>query len=276
MAFEGEMLSNLKARLTEFMEVIEKHDDRCIQAKTELMYAQDELEKHDLDLHNTSRRIELISVDYKDAQVQLAENEKKLKEIEESTDVIEKSCEELEEKESKLEEEVENMEKKVYEVQRANQESYLAQLERKKVVTVREVERLSEKANQLEERAAILEATLEKAGTALMEVEEKEGEALDKEELSAEKIEFLAQLLFETDNHAEAAERICMSVERSIIETENELNSWKKKIKDLQEEVMGMDMVKSIETQVDENEMKQYFEKVKHQKEEQAKEQIKQ
>jgi len=272
-AFEGEMLVHLKARLNEFMDLVEKHDDRCIQAKTELIFAQDEFEKFDLELHNAQRRIELLQVDYKGAQERLAENEKKLKECEEMTESVEKKTEELDELERKVEDELDILEKQVAETHKENKDSMLAHLERKKVVTIREVERLVEKADNLQTRATLLEQTMEKAGTSLMECGDREEEALDREDLSEAKIEFLEGELYETENRADAAERSCQTVERGIMDVENEVNLWKKNIAKLVAEVTAMDQVIPLEADVDEHEMKAFLERVKHDKEHKEKEQ---
>lgn len=252
------MLSNLKARLTEITDLIDQHDERMITAKNELIYAAGEVEKQDNDLGNTRRRFELLSQDFKDAAERLVVNEKRLKELEESTEKIEQARDKLEEAEGKLDDECDELEVKKNDVKREVEkaEFMLTSEQRRKVVIDRDLNKIIEKANGLEQRNAILEETLEKAGTSLMECEEREEEALDREDLSAEKIEFLEGELHETDVRADIAERACQTVERGIIEVENEVNHWKRKVEALAAEMEAMDQVAKIEADIDENEMK--------------------
>jgi len=256
--FEGEMLGNLKARLTEITDLIESHDERKISAKNELIYAQGELEKNESDLANTKRRIELLSTDFKESAERLAVNEKKLRELEESTEKIEQDRDKLDEAEGALDDAVDELENKKGDVKREVERSEFAYTgeARRKVVIERDLGRLTEKAEGLEKRAEILEQTLEKAGQSLMECEEREEEALDREDLNEEKIEFLEGELHETEIRADIAERACQTVERQIIEVENEVNHWKRKVEALVAEMNAMDEVAKIEADIDENEMK--------------------
>merc|ERR1712142_1184487 len=116
--FEGEMLGNLKARLTEITDLIDQHDERMLSAKNELIYAQGEVEKAENDLGNTKRRFELLSEDYKRAQESLAVNEKKLKELEESTEKIEEARDKLEEAEGALDDACDELENKKNDMKR--------------------------------------------------------------------------------------------------------------------------------------------------------------
>lgn len=256
--FEGEMLGNLKARLTEITDLIDQHDERMIKAKNELIYALGEVEKEENDLGNTRRRFELLSKDYKDSQERLAVNEKKLKELEESTEKIEEARDKLEEAEGALDDACDELENKKNDMRREVEktEFQLTSEQRRKVVIDRDLNRLKEKADGFEQRAAILEETLEKAGTSLMECEAREEEALDREDLNEEKIEFLEGELHETEVRADIAERACQTVERGIIEVENESNHWKRKVEALAAEMEAMDQVAKIEADIDENEMK--------------------
>jgi len=256
--FEGEMLGNLKARLTEITDLIDQHDERMLSAKNELIYAQGEVEKAENDLGNTMRRFELLSDDFKRAQESLAVNEKKLKELEESTEKIEEARDKLEEAEGALDDACDELENKKNDMKREVEKAefqYASEV-RRKVVIDRDVARLKEKADGFEQRAAILEETLEKAGTSLDECEAREEEALDREDLNEEKIEFLEGELHETDVRADIAERACQTVERGIIEVENEMNHWKRKVEALAAEMEAMDQVAKIEADIDENEMK--------------------
>lgn len=257
-AFEGEMLGNLKARLTEITDLIDSHDEKMLSAKNELIYAQSELEKTEADLANTKRRIDLLSIDFKDAGERLAVNEKRLKELEDSTEKIEEQRDKLDEAEGQLDEENEELETKKNDMKREVErtEFTLSSEERRLVVVKRDTERATSKANMLEERATILEATLLKADESCMEMEEREEEAYDREDLNECKIEFLEGQCHENEIRADIAERACASVERVIIDIENEMNHWKRKVQALVAEMEAMDQVAKIEADIDENEMK--------------------
>ena len=248
------MLCNLKARLTEILELIESHDERMINAKNELIYAEGELEKNEADLANTKRRIDLLTIDFNEVTERLKVNEQKLKDLEESTEKIEVERDQLDEAEGILDEQIEEIDEKKNDMKREVERSgqALTSEERRKIVVERDIARLIEKANGLEQRGNILEQTLEKAGVSLMECEEREEAALDREDLNEEKIEFLEGELHETEVRADIAERACQTVERSIIEIENEVNHWKRKVDALAAEMEAMDQVARIEADIDE------------------------
>jgi len=252
-AFEGEMLVNLKARLTEILELIESHDERMINAKNELIYAEGELEKTEADLSNTIRRIDLLTIDFNESSERLKVNEVKLRELEESTEKIETARDQLDEAEGLLDEQIDEIEEKKNDQKREAEraEFSLSSEERRKIIVERDIASLTAKANGFEQRGDILESTLEKAGTSLMECEEREEEVLDREDLNEEKIEFLEGELHETDVRADIAERACQTVERGIIEVENEVNHWKRKVEALAAEMEAMDAVAKIEADID-------------------------
>jgi len=256
--FEGEMLGNVKNRLNEIADLIDQHYEKVTTYKNELIYAQGEAEKADSDLNNTKRRYQLLEEDLKFSQGRLETHEKKLKELEESTEKIEQERDKLEEAEGELDDSIDELEVKKNDMKREVERSEfsLSSEQRRKVVIERDLGRLKEKADGLEQRAKILEETLEKAGQSLMECEQREEEALDREDLNEEKIEFLEGELHETDIRADIAERACQTVERGIIEVENEMNHWKRKVEALAAELTAMDEVVKIEQDIDENEMK--------------------
>merc|ERR1719447_671199 len=73
-----------------------------------------------------------------------------------------------------------------------------------------------------EARVAQLEETIEKHGKRLEELEEREGESGDREQLNEEKVSFLERELKETTVRAEAAERNCAVLKNTILEAETE------------------------------------------------------
>lgn len=251
-------MGNLKARLTEILELIESHDERMINAKNELIYAEGEFEKNEADYANTKRRIDLLTIDYNEVSERLKINEVKLKDLEDNTEKIETARDALDEAEGLLDEQIDEIEEKKNDQKREAEraEFNLSSEQRRKVVVDRDITRLTQKADGLEQRGNILDSTLEKAGTSLMECEEREEEALDREDLNEDKIEFLEGELHETEVRADIAERACQTVERGIIEVENEVNHWKRKVQALAAEMEAMDEVAKIEADIDEKEMK--------------------
>merc|ERR1712157_373181 len=115
--------------------------------------------------------------------------------------------------------------------------------QRKVVVVNRDTEKVKDRADALEKRVALLEETIENAGKSLHELEEREGESSEREELNEEKLRFLEGQFKEAEVRAEAAERSCGVMERNILETTNEINSWTEKREKIEQEMLDMDAV---------------------------------
>ena len=61
--------------------------------------------------------------------------------------------------------------------------------------------------------------------------------------MNEEKLRFLEGQYKEAEVRAEAAERTCGVLERNILETENEINSWIVKREHIEKEMLEMDSV---------------------------------
>ena len=99
---------------------------------------------------------------------------------------------------------------------------------------------MKDKADALEKRVALLEETIENAGKSLQELEAREGESSEREELNEEKLLLLEGQFKEAEVRAEAAERSCGVMERNIEETTNEINSWKEKREKIEQEMLDI------------------------------------
>ena len=90
----------------------------------------------------------------------------------------------------------------------------------------------------------ILEETVESTGESLRNLEERELESSDKEALNEEKIAFLEGQMKEAEVRVEAAERQAQNLERVIVETDTERQSWVSKREEIEremEDIEGME-----------------------------------
>jgi chromosome segregation ATPase len=84
-------------------------------------------------------------------------------------------------------------------------------------------------------------STIQKASESLAELEEREGEAAEKETYNEEKLAFLLGQFKEAEVRAEAAERSCQVLENNISEIQSEISDWNKKIAAIDDEMAQMD-----------------------------------
>jgi len=240
-----ERLGKLRAKLKEITEYIETADQRKTDAKHAIVEASARLEKAETEVQSSRRRICLIEEDLKVTSERLQTAEEKLKTSTDTADECETTRQELETKESEDDEKIQNLEEKIKEMKRTLELNELKCVEsqRKQTVYTRDIERIREKADGFETRVKLLEETIANHGQSLQELETREGEAGDREQLNEEKLHFLEGQLKETEVRAEAAERGCAVAERNILETENEINSWIQKREEIEREMIEMDDV---------------------------------
>nr|Q9U5M4.1 RecName: Full=Tropomyosin-2 [Podocoryna carnea]CAB55601.1 tropomyosin [Podocoryna carnea] len=240
-----EKLGKLRAKLKEITEQIDDADQKKVEAKHALVDSLARLEKNEVEVNSAKRRIKLIEKDLEDSSERLKVAEEKLIKVEAEEKKIEEARNLLEEAESADDEKMYNIEEEFKESKRtleSNETKYI-EAQRKGVVISRDVEKTRDKADTLEKRVAVLEQTIASAGESLVELEEREGESSEREEINEEKLIFLAGQFKESEVRAEAAERSCNVLERNIFETENEINTWIQKRKEIEDEMIEMDTV---------------------------------
>jgi len=240
-----EKLGKLRNKLKEITEYIETADQRKTDAKHAIVEASARLEKAETEVQSSRRRICLIQTDLNDASERLQTAEEKLKVSNDTTDDCENTRQELETKESEDDEKIQKLEEQIKEMKRTLELNELKCVEsqRKQTVYTRDIEKVKEKADGFETRVKLLEETIANHGQSLQELETREGEAGDREQLNEEKLHFLEGQLKETEVRAEAAERGCAVAERNILETENEINAWIQKREEIEREMIEMDDV---------------------------------
>lgn len=122
----------------------------------------------------------------------------------------------------------------------------LVEVQRKKVVLLRDIDKVTEKGNTLEKRMAILEETVESTGESLRNLEERELESSDKEALNEEKIAFLGTQMKEAEVRLEAAEREAQNLERVILDTDTERQSWIVKREEIEKEMAEIEGMEDL------------------------------
>ena len=88
-----------------------------------------------------------------------------------------------------------------------------------------------------------MEDTLQRATESMRELEEREGEIAEREETSALKLQFIEGQLKDSEDRLDTAERAVGVFERNITETTNEIQAWKNKTSEIDEELECMDNV---------------------------------
>lgn len=236
-------MGKLRAKLKEITE----HIDEAEAAKTDASHANIEaiarLEKHDTELQSAQRRVKLVQKDLTDVTERLKGQEKKLKSTTKQSEEIEETREELETKEAEGDEHVEELETQLKEMRRTVELNALRVVdgERKIQVCTNEIAKTQDKATKNEGRVANLEELIQTHGKNLEELEDREGEAGDRESLNEEKHNFLTGQLKETETRAEAAERMHAVSTNLVVETENEIAVLVKKTQDMEDLMLVMD-----------------------------------
>jgi len=238
-----ERLGKLRAKLKEITE----HIDEAEAAKTDASHANTEaiarLEKHYTELQSAQRRKILVEQELKDISERLGGQEKKLKLTTDQSEEIEATREELESKEAEGDERIEDLETSLKEMHRNVElnEARALDVERKVVVFTADIEKTQEKATKNENRVVSMEDLIKKHGEKLQELEDNEGEAVDRETISEEKVNFLTGQLKETELRADAAERMHAVLANMVVESENEIAILVKKTQDMEDLMLVMD-----------------------------------
>ena len=122
----------------------------------------------------------------------------------------------------------------------------LVEVKRKAVVLKRDIERVSEKAETHEKRMNVLEDTIQSTGESLRVLEDRELESSDKEALNEEKIAFLEGQMKEAEIRLEAADRQAQNLERVLLDTDNERNTWIQKREAIEKEMADIEAMESL------------------------------
>jgi len=222
------MGEKVRGKLEEITSFIEDADERVLTRKNNTAEVMSRNDKLEVDLAQAKRRILLIHEDLRTTTTRLAEMEAKLHKVQSESEEIEKVRDEMEANEGEMEEKIENLEEGIRETKRKNQVNLSREVEcvRKEGVCSAEIAKLREQAEISEARVAVLEGQLEGFNQSLSELEEREGEAGEREDLNEEKVAFLERELKETTMRAEAAERMSMVLYNSNVEVNTECHKW--------------------------------------------------
>jgi len=221
-------LEKVRGKLEEITSFIEDADERILTRKNNTAEAMARNDKLEVDLAQAKRRILLIQEDLRATNARLAEMESKLAKVQSESEEIEKVRDEMEANEGEMEVKIENLEEGIRETKIKHQVNLSREVEceRKEGVCTAEIAKLREKAEISEARVAVLEGELEGFNQSLSEIEEREAEAGEREDLNEEKVAFLERELKETTMRAEAAERMSMVLYNSNVEVNTEVHKW--------------------------------------------------
>jgi len=246
------MFVNLKGRINELTDLIDAAHERKIEAKMAVEKEIAEVENFEGQVKSTERRIQLLEKEAKEVEERLVLKDAQLKETEQSIESIEKDREKLEDEESESDEKLITLEEQLKAVKREMERNItkLRETGMKKIVTEQDLKKMREKAEILEQREEILIASVEKAVATLEELEDREGESADREDVNLQKIEFLLSQVAEIEVRAEAAERQCGVLDRTNLELCNEVEGWKKRREHMEKEMSAMDDVSKIEKEL--------------------------
>lgn len=225
--------------------MIEAADQKIVDCRHATLEANARFEKLEVELQSSKRRIVLITKDLQAAHERFGHSDEKCVKATATSEEAEIAREQLENEELSIEENIENLEESIKEMKRQLElnSGKFVEAERKVEVCNNDVARIQKQAEISETRVKVLEGVIEDHGKSLNELEEREGEISEKEELNEEKINFLEGELKETIVRAEAAERNSAVFQNNMMETETEINRWVKMREDMQESMLTMDDV---------------------------------
>merc|ERR1719193_2701807 len=193
----GDHLENVRAKLEEFTEYIEKADEEALTHKNDNIEAIARYEKLEVDLAQAKRRIQLIGEDLRVATERLTVQEEKLAKVQAECDADQATRDELESHEGEQEERIDNLDSGIREMKIKCElsASRLVDAGRREEVCRGEITRLTEKSEKDEGRVKVLEERIEGFAASLSDLEEREGEMGETESLNEEKIAFLEREL---------------------------------------------------------------------------------
>lgn len=236
-------MGKLKAKLTEMTLNIEGCDERKSVAKAKIIEARTRFEGLEIEVGSVNRRMKLNQGNLDAARTRKNETKSRLAQTQEESSNIDKSREELERNENEGDEKIQSLEEQVKEIRQQLEEknSKLREHQRKDVVVQRDIERVTTQAKSLERRCEVLSDTINNARESLAELEEREGQASTEEERHEEEQLLLEGQLREAEVACDAADQSLKSIERSIRETDQEIELWKGKTDELQRQLNEMD-----------------------------------
>jgi len=244
---------NLKNRIQELADLTDEAYERKHGYITERIACESELEKFEEELKGTIRRMQLLETENAEfaerlvvAEAKLAETTRLMEEYDEARNKLEDAEAESDDKMMSIEEKL-TSEKRMIEINITK----LREEEMKKVVLQRDTEKSKEKADSLEERVNILEESIEKSAAHLEELEDRDSESADREEINIEKIAFMESQVMEVVARGDHAERQCGVLDRSILELSQEMGTWKQMRENLEREMSSMDEVAKIEDDIE-------------------------
>ena len=117
----------------------------------------------------------------------------------------------------------------------------MVESERKMTVLENELQRTLERCAVGDVRVSTLEGNINMCGGEIRTLEDRDNDAAEREQLSEEKMKFLEDQMREVEERAEMGEREVGKMERIAAEVLNEIAGWKKKTKDVTDEVTDIE-----------------------------------
>jgi len=225
--------------------MIEAADQKIVDCRHATLEANARFEKLEVELQSSKRRIVLITKDLEAAHERFGHSDEKCVKATATSEEAEIAREQLENEELSIEENIEKLEENIKDMKRKLElnSGKFVECERKVEVCNNDVARIQKQAEISEARVKVLEGVIEDHGKSLVELEDREGEISEKEELNEEKINYLEGELKETIVRAEAAERNSAVFQNNMMMTETEINNWVKMREDMQQSMLTMDDV---------------------------------
>lgn len=218
-----EMLKKKLNALKDNTEAAEEREKEAIEQCREVELAVDAKTE---EKESIKRRIHLLSNELVKVEEQYAEAKKKLDDFTVKTLENEEARQVLEEEDSVTDETLAEMEDKAAQARTfaSEQENLLSETQRKFVVVERELHLADNRLETNQKRAKALEGDIEQGGENLRELEGKDAQCAERDEIHEEKIRFLEQQLSETVKRYEDAEMLVLKREREKEQVEYDID----------------------------------------------------
>lgn len=231
-------MEKIKKKMNAFKEKADKADDRATEAAGNMKEFDIRLEKAEEDLRSYKGRIVMVQKEL----VTILEKEKvfsaKLEEVEGKAHFDQERAKEIEkieiDRDQKLNELEDECKEELAKLEETVHQS--SEISRKVKVLESELGRATEKGGKFEKGILGLEGNLESAGENLAELEGREEESAEREEIAEEKLKFLMEQVQVHTDRAEDAERRIKQIERNIQEVIYEKDGFSIKIQTVEDE----------------------------------------
>lgn len=232
-------MNKIKEKMTTLKESIDRADEREADAKSELKEAEARAEHQANEAEAIRRRIKLLSAELAKVEERVDEQQERLDHVTQKGEKEEMVRKELEEVETEGDEKITELESLIVEASKEREEktNVLNEAKRREVVLQRDLQTAVDREEKSMSTVRQLEKSLDRITEKMQNLEQADEEASEREQVTEEKMLFLGEQLKDANSRVDTAEREIGKLERTADSIMEEINSWKGKKKELEEEM---------------------------------------